>query len=114
MKVIKNKDAIKGKNAETCKTLEYCFGDSDIDLGIATITGRYPETGYAMNLISKELIYVIQGGVNLHFANEKIELLAGDSMLIQPKEKYFLDGEYGVISMACTPAWSSEQHKLVM
>ena len=50
----------------------------------------------------------------MHFANEKIELLAGDSMLIQPKEKYFLDGEYGVISMACTPAWSSEQHKLVM
>lgn len=114
MKVIKSKEAMEGKNAETCKTLEYSFGDDNIDLGTATITGRYPENGYAMNLISKELIYVIQGKVTLQFENEKVELLAGDAILIQPNDKYFFDAEYGVISMTCTPAWSPEQHKLVL
>ncbi len=45
MKVIKYNDALKGKNSEKCKTLEYSFMDKDIDLGIATIKGRYPDEG---------------------------------------------------------------------
>ena len=50
MKVIKYDNALKGKNSEKCKTLEYSFMDKDIDLGIATITGRYPDNGYGVNL----------------------------------------------------------------
>lgn len=52
MKVIKYNDALKGKNSEKCKTLEYSFMDKDIDidLGIATISGRYPDEGYGVNL----------------------------------------------------------------
>ena len=45
--------------------------DKDIDLGIATIRGRYPDEGYGVNLISKELIYVIEGRGTLNFENEK-------------------------------------------
>ena len=58
MQVIKKNNAIKGANSDKCKTLEYSFNDKDIDLGIATITGRYPELGYCVHTISKELIYV--------------------------------------------------------
>lgn len=61
MEIIKYENAEKGANSDKCKTLEYSFKDKDIDLGIATITGRYPETGYCVNLKSKELIYVIEG-----------------------------------------------------
>lgn len=43
MKMIKSIDAVKGSNSEKCKTIEYSFGDKDIDLGLAIITGRYPE-----------------------------------------------------------------------
>lgn len=113
MKVIKYNNALKGKNSYKCKTLEYSFMDKDIDLGIATISGRYPDKGYGVNLISKELIYVIEGSGTLNFENEKIEFSEGDSILIEPNEKYYYDTEYCKISMSCTPAWSMEQHKLV-
>lgn len=45
MQIIKSSDAIKGVNSDKCKTIEYSFGDKNIDLGLATITGRYPENG---------------------------------------------------------------------
>ena len=46
MEVIKYDNALKGKNSDKCKTLEYSFCDKKIDLGIATINGRYPDCGY--------------------------------------------------------------------
>ena len=113
MQVIKYDNVLKGKNSEKCKTLEYSFKDKDIDLGIATITGRYPNEGYGVNLISKELIYVIEGKGILNFEDRKIEFSEGDAILIEHNEKYYYDTEYCKISMSCTPAWTIEQHKLV-
>jgi len=113
MKIIKNNEAEVGANSEKCKTIEYSFGDKDIDLGIAVITGRYPEEGYGVNLISKELIYVLEGTGELCFEDRKISFEKGDSILINNNEKYYYETEYCKISMACTPAWSREQHKLV-
>ncbi len=113
MKVIKNRKAIKGNNSDKCKTIEYSFDDKDIDLGIATITGRYPESGFALNTISKELIYVLDGNGTLYFENDCIEFEKGDSILIDAKEKYYWDSTYCVVSMSCTPAWSKEQYKIV-
>lgn len=81
MQIIKNNDAVKSANSDKCKTLEYSFNDQDIDLGIASITGRYPEEGFCVNTISKELIYVLdgngelcfgQGGVLLNFKREML------------------------------------------
>ena len=43
MNIIKSNDAVKCDNSDKCKTIEYSFGDKDIDLGLAIITGRYPE-----------------------------------------------------------------------
>lgn len=45
MKIIKSNEAEIGANSEECKTIEYSFGDKDIDLGLAIITGRYPTGG---------------------------------------------------------------------
>lgn len=72
MEIIKYDNALKGANSNKCKTLEYSFEDKDIDLGIATITGRYPEEGYCVNIISKELIYVIDGNGMIDFEDKSI------------------------------------------
>ena len=72
MEIIKYDNALKGKNSDKCKTLEYSFNDKEIDLGIATINGIYPDKGYGVNLISKELIYVIEGKGTLNFENKKL------------------------------------------
>ena len=113
MEVIKYDNALKGKNSDKCKTLEYSFNDKEIDLGIATINGRYPDCGYGVNLVSKELIYVIEGKGKLNFENKIVEFSKGDSILIEPNEKYYFDTDYCVISLTCTPAWSPEQYKLI-
>ena len=113
MEIIKYDNALKGKNSDKCKTSEYSFRDKKIDLGIATINGRYPDKGYGVNLVSKELIYVIEGKGTLNFENKRIEFSKGDSILIKKKKKYYYHTEYCVISMTCTPAWSPDQHKLM-
>ncbi|MCM1370587.1 MAG: hypothetical protein NC181_01675 [Clostridium sp.] len=113
MQVIKSYNAIKGANNDKCKTLEYSFNDKDIDLGVATITGRYPENNYCVNTISKELIYVLDGNGKLYFENDCIKFEKGDSILIDSNEKYYWDSTYCVVSMSCAPAWNKEQHKIV-
>ncbi len=113
MKVIKNDDSLKRENSKKCKISEYSFGDKDIDLGLATITGRYPDEGYCVNLISKELIYVMEGSGTLNFENEKVDFSKGDAILIEPNEKYYWDCDYCVVSMTCNPSWTKEQHKCV-
>ncbi len=113
MKIIKYDNALKGNNSDKCKTLEYSFNDKEMDLGVATINGRYPDKGYGVNLVSKELIYVIEGKGKLNFENKIVEFSKGDSILIEPNEKYYFNTDYCVISLTCTPAWSHEQHKLI-
>ncbi len=52
----------------------------------------------------KVLQYLIGGG---------IEFKKGDSILIEPNEKYYWNSKYCVVSMSCTPSWTKEQHKEV-
>lgn len=113
MKFIKSSDSVQGANSDECKTIEYSFGDKEIDLGLATITGRYPETGYGVNLISKELIYVLDGSGKLCFENKSIDFSKGDAILIEDNEKYYWETQYCKVSMTCTPAWTKEQYKLI-
>ena len=113
MKIIRSEEAVQGANSEKCKTMEYSFGDKDIDLGLATITGRYPEFGFCVNLISKELIYVLEGSGELCFEDETISFKQGDAILIENNKKYYWNTEYCKVSMSCSPAWNPEQHKLV-
>lgn len=113
MKIIKFNEAEKGANSDKCKTLEYSFGDNDIDLGVAIITGRYPEEGYCTNIESKELIYVIDGEGELNFEDKVIYFSKDDAILIDKNEKYYWNTSYCKVSMTCTPAWKPEQHKLV-
>lgn len=113
MEIIKFDNALKGANSDKCKYLEYLFEDKDIDLGITTITGRYPEEGYCVNVISKELIYIIDGNGILNFEDKSITFKKGDAILINNNEKYYWDTNYCVVSISCIPAWNEEQHKLI-
>ena len=101
MKIIKLEQAEKHENSETCETLEYGFNDKDIDCATAIITGRYPETGYCMNEVCKELIYVINGSGTLNKEEETIEFKKGDAILINKGEKYYWNAQCTIV-MPCT------------
>ena len=113
MKVIKYDNAEKGQNSEECKTIEYDFKESDMDLGVATIKGRYPNEGYCMNLKCKELVYVINGEGFLFMEDKNISFSKGDAILLEPKEKYYWKSDYCEIAMICTPPWNKEQYELI-
>ena len=114
MRIIRNNESEAGAHSGKCKIFEYSFGDKDIDLGIAVITGRYPEEGYCVNLISKELVYVVGGSGTLHLGNgKKVEFAEGDAILIDNNEKYYWDCEYCKVAMICTPSFTKEQYKVI-
>lgn len=92
MQIIKCQKAISKTNSDKCKLLEYSFNDKDIDLGVATITGRYPEAGFSMNTKSKELVYVILFDIN---------------------ELYYRDTNYCIVASCSIPAWDINQYKIL-
>ena len=111
MEIIKREDAAQGTNNEICSTMEYSFKDKSMDVGIATIKGRYPESGFCVNLKSKELVYVIEGSGEIFFENKRIDFKSGDAILIDVNEKYYWNSTYCKVSMTCTPAWNLEQYR---
>ena len=114
MEIIRKDEGIKGENSKSCKTIEYSFKNKDMDLGIATITGRYPEKNeYCVNTECTELIYLLEGNGKLQFGNEEVDFFMGDTILISPNEKYAWITDYCKVSMVCTPAWNNDQHKIV-
>ncbi len=111
--IIEKNNAEMGTNNPICQTIEYSFDDKDIDLGIATIKGRYPKDGYCLNTVSKELIYVLDGSGKIYFKNKEISFSEGDAILILNNEPYYWETSYCKVAMTCTPAWNKEQYKII-
>jgi mannose-6-phosphate isomerase-like protein (cupin superfamily) len=110
MKILKQSTAHIKHNNSACMILEYPFDDKDINMAIAKLTGRYPETGWALNEQCKEVGYIISGNGTITFKEETIKLSEGDIIIVDANEKYFWDGTMTIV-LASTPAWYPEQHK---
>ena len=111
VQLINSEKTLTHKNGENCTVVEYPFeNEKDINMAAITLTGRYPDEGTVVNTVCKELMYIQSGeGIFTSDGQEK-ELHPGDTLLIQPDEMYFLEGNLTLI--ACnSPAWYPEQHK---
>lgn len=114
MELIKYKDAPKFKNSPNCTATEYDFkNENDFNIAGIELNGRYPEKGYALNKISKELIYVKGGEGMLVSEDQSAQLEPGDAALIQPNEKYYIEGTLQLV-ISSAPAWHPEQHQNVL
>lgn len=112
MKYISKSQARKFANGPTADVVEYPMNDPDIDGAIATVKGRYPETGFVVNEECKELLYVISGKGKLITKNKSVDLNPGDQALIDKGEQFrYEDANNLVVFAACSPAWTPEQHK---
>jgi len=110
MKRIPKSDTTHIENAEGCDVYEHPLEDKDINGSVIIINGRYPETGYALNKVCKELVYIIRGSGVLGLSDgTSTDFDEGDSLLINPNEKFFWEGEFESY-MVCTPAFDPEQH----
>ncbi len=94
--------------------LEYDIGDPDIDIAIATINDKYPQSGFVVNETVKELLYVLSGSGKLVTKDSSIELSPQDQVFIDKGELFrYEECKSLVVAAACTPAWKPEQHKEV-
>ena len=77
------------------------------------LEGRYPDSGRVRNELSKEIIFITEGETVLYLGNQKFELKKGDTALIMPKQEYYFEAKGLKMIIACSPAWSSNQHSIV-
>ncbi len=112
MKLIKKSETNKVSNSKEAVMEEYLHNDPDLNLAIGNISARYPATGYVINEISKELVYVLEGSIDLILKDQVAHLNAGDSVIIDKKELFAWDGQARLLTV-CLPAWEPAQHKEV-
>jgi mannose-6-phosphate isomerase class I len=108
MKIVKKCQAQKFNHGKSCAINEYPVADGAIDGCVAKISGRYPENGSALNEISKELAYVVFGSGKITIENQEYEISQGDTILIQPGEKFYWQGNFELFI-----AWTPAQYKLI-
>ncbi len=110
MKIAKEQ-RIRHENSPKCIVYEYPMEDKDINVAFVEISGRYPDKGLVTNEIVKELIFVIEGNGKIVINKEEFALKSQDTVLILPKQKYFIEGKLKLV-VSCSPAWHPEQHKI--
>lgn len=89
---------------------EYETHDKEISGGVAVIKGRYPESGFVINQVCKELVYVLEGAGTLITTDKETAFTKGDVLLIDYKEKFAWNGDM-VLLMATTPTFDPAQHQ---
>jgi mannose-6-phosphate isomerase-like protein (cupin superfamily) len=109
MKTCNKNEAIERSNSDHCIVTEFPIKDDDINFGIAKISSRYPHTGLATNTICKEIAYVQEGSGKVVVNDIEHILKKGDVVLISANETYYWDGNM-TLHIACTPAFTPEQH----
>jgi|JI10StandDraft_1071094.scaffolds.fasta_scaffold2156652_2 mannose-6-phosphate isomerase-like protein (cupin superfamily) len=113
MKKMTRGETEKFQNGETCLMSEYSLGDETVDAAIAQIKGRYPDEGWVMNRISKEIAFVINGQGRLIHASGEEKVEVGDVVLLEPGEKFYWEGNMDIF-ISCTPAWKYSQYEHIV
>ncbi len=84
----------------------------NMNIAVAEILHRYPETGYVVNHICTEMGYVLKGFGKLVTKEREVILSPGDVISIEPNEMYYWEGTMTII-LPAAPAWYPEQHKRI-
>ncbi len=100
------------KNSNTCIVTKHAINDELIDFAIVNVTGRYPETQYAINRTFKEIVYIHAGNGKVTINGKEHLIGAGDLVLIEAGEKFAWEGKLDLF-ISCSPAFIIEQHHIV-
>ena len=110
--MVKKSAAKFRQSSQSCGVVEYPLGDQNINGALISLNGRYPESGRVRNKESRELVQILKGKVVLEVEGERMELVTGDQVLIEPGERYFWDGKSEFL-LVSNPAWSPDQYEEV-
>ena len=112
MQIVKQKKTRRVDASPTTSVEEYLMPEKTISGATTIVYGRYPESGFATNTISHELVLVLSGNGCIGTKRKKYPIELGDCILIQPHEKYYWEGHMALFIVSA-PKWTPKQHKLV-
>jgi mannose-6-phosphate isomerase-like protein (cupin superfamily) len=110
MEHVKLEDAAVHANSPNCTVYEYPMKNSELNIGVAEIKGRYPDQGYAINHKCSEMGYILKGLGKLVTETAEAILSPGDVVYIPHGEKFYWEGNITVV-IPTTPAWYPEQYE---
>ncbi len=102
----------KFRNSATCEGSTFTASDAPLDMAEITISGRYPESGWAKNRKSHEIVRVLGGTGSLQLRDADTVRLAEGDVVHVPAGQWFAWGGDMTIIMACSPAFSPEQYEV--
>ena len=100
-------------NSPVCTGESYPDTGSDIDGAVIRVTGRYPTTGFLVNEVCKELVYITEGAGILIGRSGTSTFTQGDVIFIDNREEFAWDGNF-VGFFATTPTFDPAQHNEVL
>ncbi len=112
MTIIKSSETKKIQASPTTAIWEFVMKEQSISGAIAEIKERYPEKGFAVNKISKELAFVISGNGYIITPNQKRPIRVGDLIFLDKDELFAWVGAL-TLFMANTPKFDPRQHKII-
>ena len=112
MNIIQSSQTKKIQASPTTTIWEFVMKEQSISGAIAEIKERYPEKGFAVNKISKELIFVISGAGYVLSPSAKHAITIGDVIFLDKGERFAWQGNL-TIFMATTPKFDPKQHDII-
>lgn len=112
MEFVSFKKSISLQPTSTTNIHEYAMTDPIINGAVADIHGRYPEEGFALNTVSHEIVYVIEGSGVVGLTDKEVPITIGDVLILSPNEKFYWQGTLKLF-MATTPKFDPAQHLIV-
>lgn len=113
MKIVPSSQANKIQMSPAATVWEFTIEDKSVSGAIAQIKDRYPEKGFVVNEVSKELAFVIAGKGCIVSPIQKHPISVGDLIFLNNGESYVWEGAL-TLFMANTPKFDPGQHKNVL
>ncbi len=113
MNIIPSSQAAKIQISPTATVWEFTFEDTSVSGAIAEIKDRYPEKGFAVNEVSKELAFIIAGEGFIVSPTQKHPISVGDLIFLDKGETYaWKTNSTLTLFMANVPKFDPKQHKI--
>ncbi len=109
MKIISSSESKKIQATPTTTIWEFPMEEKAISGAVTQINGRYPEIGFAVNEVCKELAFVISGSGYIVTPDAKRTIGVGDLIFLNKGESFAWDGNL-TLFMATTPKFDPKQH----
>lgn len=114
MNIIPSSQTNKIQATPTTTIWEFMMKEKAISGAITQITDRYPEKGFAVNNLCKEIAFVVSGSGSIATPDQTRPIGVGDLIFIDKGESFAWEANGSLtLFMTTTPKFDPVQHKII-